>query len=271
MSYDVFGELKDYYTSVAEELRNQASQAGLLRNPTAVGTEREDLYRSFLERHLPKVCDVFLGGYIFNASGKFSTQMDVIVTGGHAPRFRLAGGNRFNAPLEGTIGIVEVKTHLNRQTLEEALRGCASIPVMPAKQGIVSPMIRIDDNRWNDMPYKIIFAYQGIEASTLNNHIEAFYSQNPQIPMYRRPHIIHVLNKYVVVRMTPDARVINADGSPDPNQPREGLYHTFSTAPDTMTMVWTLNELQSNAFLSNNLMYKYDKWINEIANRIQKG
>lgn len=271
MSYDVFEELKDYYTSVANELLNQASQAGLLRNPAAVGTEREELYRSFLERHVPKVCDVFLGGYVFDASGKFSTQMDVIVTGGQAPRFRLSGGNRFNAPLEGTIGIIEVKTLLNKQTLEEALHGCASIPVMPDKQGIVSPMIRIDDSRWNDMPYKIIFAYQGIEANTLHNHIEAFYSRNPQIPIYRRPQIIHVLNKYVVVRMTADTRVINADGSPDPNQPREGQYHTFVTAPDTMTMVWALNELQMNAFLSNNLMYKYDKWIDEIGARIQKG
>ena len=271
MSYDVFGELKEYYSSVANELRSQASQAGLLRNPTAVGTEREELYRSFLERHLPKVCDVFLGGYIFDKSGEFSTQLDVIVTGGYAPRFRLSGGSQFIAPLEGTIGVVEVKTHLNRQTLEEALRGCASIPVMPDKKGIVPPLLRIDDSLWNDMPYEVIFAYQGIEASTLCSHIETFYSQNPQIPIYRKPNIIHVLNKYVVVRMTSGMEVINADGRPDPNQPQEGQYQTFFTAPDTLAMVWTLNKLQKNAFLSNNLMYKYEDWINEIANRIQKG
>lgn len=268
MSHDVFDELRDYYSSVANELFNQAKQAGLLRNPTAIGTEREEIYKSFLERHVPKACDVFLGGYIFNASGESSTQMDVIVTAGHTPRFRLSGGNRFNTPLEGTIGVAEIKTNLNGSTLKEALDGCASIPTMPDKQGIVAPMLKINDNRWNDMPHKIIFAYNGIEANTICSHIDAYYEHNPQIPIYRRPNIIHVLNKYSIMRKTSTMTVVNPDGSPDLQQPQEGAYTTFTRRSDTLTMTWVLNELQQNAYLSSNLMYRYDQWINEIADRI---
>ena len=65
MKPDVFSDLKDHYTLVAKELSSQAHQAGLLKNPAGVGTEREEVYRAFLERHVPKMCDVFLGGCIF--------------------------------------------------------------------------------------------------------------------------------------------------------------------------------------------------------------
>ena len=121
MKPDVFDHLKDHYISIARELNSQASQAGLLTNPTGVGTEREEVYRAFLERHLPKMCDVFLGGYVFDLSGISSAQIDVIVTSGNTPRFRMSSGSRYIAPLEGTIAVAEIKSHLNKDTLEEGV------------------------------------------------------------------------------------------------------------------------------------------------------
>ena len=139
MKPDVFDRLKEHYVSVARELSSQASQAGLLNNPTGVGTEREEVYRTFLERHLPKMCDVFLGGYVFDLKGNTSKQIDVIVTGGNTPRFRMSSGNRYIAPLEGAIAVAEVKSRLNKETLQESLSNCASIPFMPDHKGIVAP------------------------------------------------------------------------------------------------------------------------------------
>lgn len=136
MKHDVFDHLKEHYASVARELSGQARQAGLLQNPAGVGTEREEVYRTFLERHLPKMCDVFLGGYVFDMIGNSSSQMDVIVTGGNTPRFRMSSGNRYIAPLEGTIAVAETKSQLNKGTLWDALSGCASIPPMPNPEGI---------------------------------------------------------------------------------------------------------------------------------------
>ena len=269
MKPDVFDHLKQHYISIAEELRSQATQAGLLTNPTGVGTEREEVYRTFLERHLPKACDVFLGGYIFDLEGSASKQMDVIVTGGTTLRFRMSGGNRYIAPLEGTIGVAEVKSQLNKSTLEESLIGCASIPLMPDYQGIVAPYLKIAQENWWDLPYKIVFAYDGIEASTICEHLEAFYAQNPNIPITRRPNIIHVLEKYMVIRKTSGMTVLNPDGKPDAIQPEIGQYRPFSTGPDASAMTWTLIALQENAFLCNSLMYKYGEWHNKIMARIQ--
>ena len=70
MSTDVFSDLKSYYIQVAQNLIAEAKQAALLVNPTGVGTEREEAYRDFLDRHLPKTCDVFLGGYVFDRERK---------------------------------------------------------------------------------------------------------------------------------------------------------------------------------------------------------
>ena len=269
MKPDVFDHLKDHYISIARELNSQASQAGLLTNPTGVGTEREEVYRAFLERHLPKMCDVFLGGYIFDLRGNASAQIDVIVTSGNTPRFRMSSGNRHIAPLEGTIAVAEIKSHLNKDTLEEALNNCASIPPMPDSKGIVPPYLKRDEDNWQDTPYKIVFAYDGIAANTICAHITAFYSQHQEISIARRPNIIHVLDKYMVMRIAPGMAVINPDGKRDANQPEAGHYKPFFTGSDASAMAWTLIALQEKSFLSNNLLYNYGEWHNKIVDRIQ--
>ena len=268
MNPDVFDQLKTHYESVAKELSSQASQAGLLRNPTGIGTEREVVYRNFLERHLPKTCDVFLGGYVFDLKGRSSSQVDVIVTGGNTPRFRMSAGERFIAPLEGTIAVAEVKSKLDKTNLYEALEGCATIPAMPEPSGIISPLLRVNRMRWDDMPYKVIVAFDAIDKETIHSHITRFYEENAIIPFERRPNLIHVVGKYFLIRFSPDGQVLNPNGTVAAGQPEVGEYRWFDTGPDVTATAWVLDAIRSNAFIAQNSMYKYDAWINEMANRV---
>ena len=270
MKRDVFGDLKEYYSSVAIELSGRARQAGLLQNPTGVGTEREEVYRTFLERHLPKICDVFLGGYVFDLQGNSSSQMDVIVTGGKAPRFRLPAGNHYIAPVEGTIAIAEIKSRLDRDSLQDSLEKCASIPAMPDQKGIVPPLLKIEEDSWQDTPYKIVFAYDGIDANTICGYITSFYDSHRHIPLARRPNIIHVLGKYMISRTTPNMTVLDPNGQPATDQPNVGQYYPFDTDSDVSALGWTLNEIQNKASLESVLLFKYDEWHNRIAERIQR-
>ena len=270
MKPDVFDHLKYHYAAIAKELSSQASQAGLLTNPTGVGTEREEVYQTFLERHVPKSCDVFLGGYVFDLDGNSSTQIDVIVTSGNTPRFRMSSGNRYIAPLEGTVAAAEIKSRLDKNTLLEALRGCASIPPMPDQKGIMPPFLKIGEDNWEDTPYKIIFAYDGIDANTICDYITGFYDQHQHIPLVRRPNLIHVLGKYMIIRTTSGVTVLNSDGQPDTTQPNMGQYYPFFTGSDVSALVWTLNEIQNKAFLGNILLFKYGEWHNRIMERIQR-
>ena len=269
MTSDVFKDIRGHYVLIAEELRAKAQQASLLSNSTGTGTEREEVYRAFLERHLPKTCDVFLGGYLFDLNGKSSAQLDVIVTVGSTPRFRMAEGDRQIAPLEGSIAIAEIKSRLDKNTLEDALMKCRSIPPMPDSNGILSPILHLPQDRWRDTPYKIVFAYDGISPRTLCSHITAFYNLNPEIPAARKPNLIHVLGKYMVVRTTSHMTVINSDGKPDENQPEVGQFKPFITDPDVSAIGWILNELQQKAFNGSHLLFKYDKWHNQIMERVQ--
>ena len=267
MGHDVFRHLAEHYASVARELSSKARQAHLLANATAMGTEREEVYREFLERHLPRTCDVFLGGYIFDRTGHSSNQIDIIATSGIAPRFRMSSGNRYIAPLEGTIAVAEIKSRLSKETLQQALAGCASIPTMPKQDSIVAPYLRVNDSEWQDLPYKIVFAYDGIAADTACAHIAEYYKDNSDIPTYRRPNVIHVLEKYMIMRITPDVTVVSVDGSSVPDQPEIGQFHPFLVGSDISAMVWTLAALQERAFLSAHLRYKFDEWHDNIISR----
>ena len=154
--------------------------------------------------------------------------------------------------------------------MKDALDEFASIPPMPDQTEIVPFYIKIPEDKWRDTPYKIIFAYNGLNANTICNHITKYYNQNLEIPTVRRPNVIHVLGKYMIIRATTGMTVINPDGRPDANQPEVGQYKTFITKPDISAMGWILNELQQKTFLGNHLMWKYGEWHNKIMNRIQR-
>ena len=129
--------IEEHFKLIAAELDFLARQAGLLTNSSGVGTEREMVYRRFLKRHVPKMCDVFLGGYVFDTKGNRSRQVDIIVTGGNTPRFRMSSGNRYIAPLEGTIAVAEVKSRLDKGSLLDAMKNCLALPAMPDGSEII--------------------------------------------------------------------------------------------------------------------------------------
>ena len=120
---------------------------------------------------------------------------------------------------------------------------------MPDPKGIVPPFLNVGEDNWQDTPYKIVFAYDGIDANTICGYITCFYDQNHQISLGRRPNIIHVLGKYMIVRTTCGMTVVEPYGQPATNQPNVGQYHSFVTGPDISALGWTLNEIQTKAFL----------------------
>ena len=268
---DVFSELFGYYASLAEQLRSEARQARLLQNSTAVGTEREEIYRRFLERHVPKTCEVFRGGYVFNLQGDASKQTDVIVTAGGTPRFEMGGGHQAISPLEGTVAVAEIKSTLDKKKLDEALDNFASLPITPDLEKALSPAIKRKNPNWTrDWPYKIVFAFDAkITKDTLVSHVEDYY-QNNKVRDECKPNIIHVLEKYAVVRMLPGFTVHEPDGSVAKNQPQEGDYHPFDRESDALMMPFVLESIRQNAFLASQMNWPYYKYGNRIATEILK-
>jgi len=101
--------------------------------------------------------------------------------------------------VERTIGIASIKSTLDKKELIDSLALIATIP--PTKPLEKRVTLGISIKNYDDWLYKIIYASEGIEGKTILQHLVEYYSANPQIPITRRPNLIHVAGKYVIFRV----------------------------------------------------------------------
>ncbi len=257
-----FQRLKDYYLKVGAVLRGEAESASIFPNTTDIGMSRERVYAEFLRQHAPSKCNVFFGGFVFDEFGNESSQLDVIVTTDTTPQFNLHNpqdnGKSFS-PIEGTLGIASIKSMLNKAELENALQGIATIPYTSPLQGRVNPLLKI--HNYEDWPYKIIYASDGIAIDTLLEHLTDFYTRNPSIPVHRRPDIIHVAGKYVILRSTAIQQTLNEQEEKMPI----GQFGVLQRDPDLHGILCVTTSLQKYATISSHITYSYDYILNEIS------
>ena len=271
MKQNVFADIARYFEAVAEQLLSEGRQAKILENSSVVGNDREEIYRRFLARHLPNGCDAFRGGYVFNVDGSSSRQMDVILTSGATPRFNMNSGSQAIAPIEGTICVAEIKSRLDKQELEKTLTSFAELPLVKKNARLTNPLLKLPD-KWNwDWPYKVLFAYDGIEKDGLYKYVLDYYRVNSHVPQECRPSLIHVLGKYAVFRIVPGMKVMETDGSSAQKQPTTGDYWLSSRQSDILAMMFMLTTLQRNSFYVNHTITRYDSYISEIASVILQG
>lgn len=264
MARNFFERLRSYYLDVAAVLRGEASAASIFPNPTDIGASREQAYAEFLKQHAPSKCNVFFGGFLFGSDGAESGQLDVIVTTDTTPRFNLHnrdGSGKSFSPVEGCLAIASIKSTLNKAELEDALLGIARIPATAALDGRVNPMLRVKN--YDDWPYKIVYANDGLAIDTMIGHIDAFYRTHPTIPSSRRPNIIHVCGKYAIFRIVPGMGVWDRATSQS-KAVEPGTFYPFVTDPDLQGIVEVLNNLQKLATASNHILYSYHDIINRI-------
>ena len=261
-----FQRLRDYYQEVAAVLRGEANVSSVFPNATDIGISRENVYAEFLRQHAPSKCNIFLGGFIFGKEGNESGQLDVIITTDTTPRFNFhnkdSRGKSFS-PVEGTLGVASIKSTLDKKELEDALKGIADIPETSSLESRTTLGIQI--NNYQDWPFKIIYASNGITAETILKHLNNYYIANPHIPIYRRPNIIHVSGKYVIMRVLKGMSTMDIHTKQSTSL-EEGTFTMLTRNPDIQAIIWTLDGLQQRATASNHILYTYNELINKINN-----
>ena len=85
---------------------------------------------------------------------------------------------------------------------------------------------------------------------------------NPQVPISRRPDIIHVAGKYAIFKKKLGVSIFNQDGSSF--DLKDGEFQSVNKNTDRQAIVWTLDELQKKATASSHIIYNYEKIINKV-------
>jgi hypothetical protein len=198
----IYERLRDYFQDQANTLADEKAASKVFPNAADAGAAREGILAAFLTRHLPTRCELIRGGFIFDFLGSESRQIDLIVTNDLTLQFKLPAESgqqdkSFNC-VEGCYCAISVKTNLNKAGLIDSLAGFASIPPMPDPGNRLNPMIT-NRHLFLDLPFKVVFAFEGIDPETLHAHMNEFYAGSPT-PQNRRPDLIIVNNRYVMAR-----------------------------------------------------------------------
>lgn len=252
MSSEFYERLKEYYTNIGSALRNEADSASIFPNTSDIGSSRERIYADFLRTHLPASCNVLFGGFLFDIAGNESKQIDIIISSDSCIQFNfenLIGEGKSFACVEGTIAAISMKSKLDSRELERALENIASIPSMEPLGNRVSPLIKIPS--YDDWPFKVIYASDGISKDKLMESLESFYMDNSSIPATRRPNLIHVLGKYCIVRTVGDA--LTLDGTRIPN----GVFYAMDDGRDIFALTYAVEDIQKKSAAIRHILFDY--------------
>jgi len=245
--------LQAYFSDVSTALRSQSAAASIFPNATDIGTSRERVYVEFLRTCLPSACNVNLGGFLFDADGNESKQIDVIVTTDTCPQFNFHNkdgqGKTFSC-IDGTLAVASLKSNLNRATLHEALDNLASLPQkQPIQSGTVDPLLSIPD--YADWPYKIIYAPDGVELNTLESALFDYIGSKPT-RVYDSPNTIHVAGKYSITRTGPEQQLLADETCVEPF-----TWVSEGDPTDAGALSRVMVDIQSNLVASRHIVWDY--------------
>jgi hypothetical protein len=261
MAGPFYVRLNRYYNEVASVLRGEANAASIFPNSTDIGTSRERVYVEFLREHLPPNCRAMMGGFLFAIDGAESGQIDVIVTSDVVPRYEFFSkndsGKSFSC-IDGTVAVVSVKSNLNTNELHDALSNLASLPDKEPLGNRVMPTFKL--NGYDDWPFKIIYASSGVSLDTLMKGIETFYNSRPDIPVNKRPNIIHVAGKHVVQRIGEQGGVTR-----DGTRISPFAFHAMPGSNcDAYALTYVVTEIQKIALATRYILFDYGPIINHL-------
>lgn len=166
---------------------------------------------------------------MFGHLGDESRRIDAIVTSDASPRIgldALGGSCKVFACIDGLLAAVSVKANLDSRELYESLENLCSIP---AKRQDIGGYTSLKMMGYNDWPYKVIFAADGITSDTAANSLDQYYADCSDIPITSRPNLFHVAGKFCMFKYMP-----NALQPPHKDDPKPGSYLSIADDCDAL-------------------------------------
>lgn len=173
----------------------------LIGHPGELGTEREEIIRSFLDSYLPKRFDVSTG-FVFDSSGNVSNQIDIIIADSFVcPRFETAGGKRYY-PCESVVAVGQVKSSItSEKKFQEALNNLESVKVLDRSAGgaafderFMEPIDQTQNHQHQIFSFLFVVAKSISEKTIQGRLLDYIIGRDPNL----WPNMIVALDQYLV-------------------------------------------------------------------------
>lgn len=190
MSKPIYRPLLFSYFEQSEQLLLAEYRRSRLQQASQnLGSNRELFCNSFLSRVLPHSLKI-TKGEIWDGKGNRTGQLDTIVVRDDTPSLAFGDANTYL--VEGVFAVIEIKSNLTRQKLQEAIRTLNPVSTLSIHREGLTILSRPPDTIL-DRPLRCIFAYEGATWELLLDEIR---NQNA----WELIDLICVLDKGVLIR-----------------------------------------------------------------------
>lgn len=179
------GKIGRILRSVAKKMSADFEQSQVFQHRGETGTSRELIVHNFLNDYLPSHVAAIHNAEVISVDGGVSPQCDVVLVDKNTPPFTNLDGYRI-IPNESVYGMVEVKSHLDKNSLTDA---CNKVSRMRRLQksayrpiaGTLPRSTTAYGRKWPHFPTSgMIIAFEGSDLKTRGTHlIEWCRGHNP--------------------------------------------------------------------------------------------
>ena len=198
-SFNLMEVMKGISTKMIADFDNITAQ---IEHKGAKGEGREEIVKRFLKEYLPKSFGIG-SGFVIDSTGRSSLQQDIVIYDvAKCPILYDLGSQVF--PVEGVYAVIEVKSNLNGEELNDSIEKILSVKKLQKTEFFMPRSEIIETHRIYGKDYQFfptlgyVFAFDSIELGALTSKL---YTQNQQrgLAIENRVDVICVLKRGLVL------------------------------------------------------------------------
>ena len=193
----------------AEQAQVEIERSGLFKHKGDRGEYRERIIQEFLRPYLPE-CYGLGRGEVFSANGESSRQIDIVIYDAIFSSVLMKNQTNQLYPCESVFGSIEVKTELNKDTLQQGVENIVSLKKLDREASDMLDIVpfrrlNVDEKTFTYNQAKrnqylgVIFAYKGVGFSSVLAYLEE-QSNDPAKRLVLPDFVFNLERKYMVLR-----------------------------------------------------------------------
>lgn len=194
------------------QLSLEKTRAAIEHNQSS-GQALEAAVRAFLRKHLHAGLGI-TQGQVIDTAGNVTKQLDVIVYDTQSTPMLFVSEDKGHqlVPVEGVVGVVEVKAKVSASTMPAIISNMQSVKSMSktayhrsGEPSLITNTYRLFGQELEHFP--IIYSLFAFESSGLENLVSAFQELNDVLPVSQRIDNTCLLDGGIVANSTPEGKL----------------------------------------------------------------